>query len=348
MGWQSYAATSNVWCRSKMLADQERLVTAGTLQFQLDQTYSLTNPVIFQSTRTRPWAQSLCCRQSSHGDITVSVSLNEETCFSITCPAPSEARSNATLVTFSWNRSHSFAALTVEDAFSQKGNTATAANLMPPLLQGLMADVTAAPTMKPLDFVAYSDRVEPVGPMPGIHPLTQIDTLKGSKPACDLNRGDTILTTEGPQTILARLEKEMLPVGVFAPVRLLTPHLGLRKDILLARHQPVYFSGSTVEYELGLDSITIPAAYLEMLKESQDTVEPQRYYQFLLAKPAGIQAHGALVQSLNIGRMRRDHDALSRSLLASLDPAYLPDHGDATPKPASDYAAHLLLSDRLA
>ena len=348
MGWHSVSTPAAAWQATAQPRDPARLLARGSVVAQIDSDTLSGSPVVFQTQTDAPWAQSLTCLIDRHGAITVEMHLLEEPCFRITCPSPTAARSRLLLITFAWDKYRNAARLTVEDPLAQTGTTKSLDISPPPLLAGLLDGLTSAPLQRPLDFIALSDRPEPVGPMPGLDPLTRLDTPTGPRPLSEIATGDTVQTDRGPQTVLARIDRILPRCGVFAPTRLLAPHLGLRRDILLTGQQKILIGGSAAEYELGQDHAAIPALYLETLKEDQTEIAPARYSQLLLPKPAGLHAQGGVVESLNIGRLRRDPEALERSVLADLAPALLPDHGNAPRSQTPDFAVHMLLSDRLA
>ena len=82
-------------------------------------------------------------------------------------------------------------------------------------------------------FVALSDEIEPVGPMPTLTLDTPIAIPWGHKDVRNLERCNTVITEpSGIVPILQRVTRTVPALGSFAPIRLRAPCLGCAKTLL--------------------------------------------------------------------------------------------------------------------
>lgn len=179
-------------------------------------------------------------------------------------------------------------------------------------------------------FLALSNEIEPVGPMPSLVPDTPIATPTGYRAAGDLRRGDLVVTAEGHSVpVLHTLSRTVPARGCFSPVQLRAPYFGLQQGICVAPSQRLVLSGSEVEYLFGQESVLIPVRHLlggtAVVPAKSDTLVT--YTQLLLPRHETLLAAGTAVESLYIGRLRRNKARLKASLFAPLDRSTLPEHG---------------------
>ncbi len=180
-----------------------------------------------------------------------------------------------------------------------------------------------------VSFVAVSDGVEPIGPMPGLTANVPIATPRGEVPVAQLRRGDTVLTSDGEVVPILRAVRQTVPAhGALRPVRLRAPFFGLTRDILIAPHHRLVIGGSDVEYMFGTEAALVPARDLVNGASAHYSDGPDlvTYHHLLLPEHQAIVAAGCPVESLYIGRLRRDRDALAASVLSAADAARLPEH----------------------
>lgn len=178
-------------------------------------------------------------------------------------------------------------------------------------------------------FAAISARVEPLGPMPTLHPSCPVATPHGDVPVHKLKRGDLVLTETGEAVpVLERVDRQLPARGSFAPIRLRAPYFGLRHDIVVAPEQRLLLRGSEVEYLFGHEAVLVPARYLVsgVAARAEPSGPLQTFSQLLLPQSHVLQVAGAEVESLYIGRLRRKPEVLRNSLLARLPRHTLPDH----------------------
>ena len=200
-------------------------------------------------------------------------------------------------------------------------------------------------------YLALSDTIESIGPMPSLMADTPIATPSGYRAISDMQRGDTVLTPDGETVpVLHVLSRQVPACGSFQPVRMHAPYFGLQQDITIAPHQRLVLSGSEVEYLFGRESVLVPACHLV----GSNGVTPVHiapvvtYWQLLLPRHTALIAAGTVTESLFIGRFRRKKNQLSTSVLAGLDRATLPEHGTSVHPVLQAYEALILAEQRAA
>lgn len=266
-----------------------------------------------------------------------------------------EARRTAVLrITYSWDRARNWARLVVERPDVARSFQVTLKEPVRMMLSDVreMIKNPAARTMAPdVLFVAVSDRIEPIGPMPGMTGSTPIVTPQGPKPLGELRRGDLVETLSGDIVPVLHVVRRTVPArGLFEPVRLRHPYFGLESDIVVAPGQRLVVGGSRVEYLFGTEQVLVPSAFL--IKGSAAVREKGHslvtYTQVLLPNHEAILAAGIFVESLNIGRIRRKPEILNASLLGQLPRHTLPEHSSAAFPVLGDFEAIVLAEERAA
>ncbi|MFC6688677.1 Hint domain-containing protein [Jhaorihella thermophila] len=218
-------------------------------------------------------------------------------------------------------------------------------------LRVLFADRSASYLAPEVSFIALSDAVEPVGPMPTLAPDTPIATPEGFRAAGALRRGDTVVTAGGEiAPVLHRLDRTVPAMGRFRPIRLRAPYFGLMRDIVIAPSQRLVVRGSEVEYLFNHEAAMIEAGHLAGGKAVRpvQTGPLVTYTQLLLPAHEALDAGGAAVESLYVGRLRRKRDALEASILAGLDRQTLPEHGKSVHPVLRAFDARILAEQRAA
>lgn len=202
-----------------------------------------------------------------------------------------------------------------------------------------------------VSFVAVSDVVQPVGVLPSLAPDAPVLTATGYRPVCSLKRGDLIRTTDGEQVpVLANLSCRMPARGSLHPIRLRAPYFGLQRDVSVAAEQRLCASGSDVEFLFGAPTVLLPARHLlaggfAYLPRADLT---QTWHQLLLPRNEPILVAGARVQSLYLGRRRRQADQIAAGVLSGLNRSRLPEHARPAFPVLRAYEAITLLQHRVA
>ena len=207
-------------------------------------------------------------------------------------------------------------------------------------------------TAPEVQFIALSDQIEPVGPMPTLDPETPIATPDGYRALSDLQRGDLVLTGEGRSVpVLQVLRRQVPTCGSFRPIQLRAPYFGLQRDITVAPAQRLVLSGSEVEYLFGHQSVLVPARHLTGTHTAfqSSTAHPvSTYLQLLLPDHDAPLAAGAVVESMFIGRLRRNRAKLAASLLGGIGAQGLPEHGQSKYPVLKAFDATILAERRVA
>ncbi|EET49288.1 Hint domain-containing protein [Thalassobium sp. R2A62] len=206
-----------------------------------------------------------------------------------------------------------------------------------PLVRKCAGQLVGQRTIENVNFVAVSDQVEPVGPMPGLSGAARIRTTKGIVAANKVRPGDLVQMHDGDIAQVRWCGSVDLPArGQFQPLRVRAPYFGATHDVYVAAEQHMLFSGSEVEYLFGEESVLASARHLidhvSVLPAPQ--VRIMRYHHFLLDRPGIMSVSGAPIESFDASSVLRDHSLLSHSVLANMPPELLP-------KP--DKTAHPLL-----
>jgi len=180
-----------------------------------------------------------------------------------------------------------------------------------------------------LVFLAISDQVEPIGPMPALCPQTPIQTPYGMKAVGTLQRGYLVTTLNGDAVPVLQTVRRTLPArGSFQPVRLRAPYFGLTQDIVVTPEARLVVGGTQVEYLFGAENVLVPVKHLTSAASAKFEGDHRlvSYVQLLLPDHEPIMAGGTAVESLSIGRMRRKRQLLAATLLGEFDPHTLPEH----------------------
>ena len=345
MAWFAYYSQRSAWAPKTPEAAQKLLPT-GTIQVQVKTTDCVVGHPILKLSAETPWSRMISFQLNDEGNPELCIATENHP---VICARTDIAYRKALtdlLITYAWDAPRRSARLTVSGTGDFQGQTVVIKD-PPPLFRSDLLALAAQVPGGPLNFVALSDTPEPIGPMPGIDPLTQIDTPTGPKRAGEIKSGDQIETDVGPQTVLARVSRTLPAVGLFAPIRLHAPFHGLQRHLTVVCHQKLVFGGADVEYAFGDDTVHIQAGMLETRRQPEFDAGLTIYCQFLLPKPAGILAQGALLDSLNIARLRRNRTDMALSILGNLPLELMPDHGDKVAANLPGYAAKALVGGSL-
>ncbi|MFS4581527.1 Hint domain-containing protein [Phaeobacter sp. C3_T13_0] len=180
--------------------------------------------------------------------------------------------------------------------------------------------------------------IVPVTSLGGLALPTKVATPEGPKSLGQLRRGDLVLTPEGESIpILHRIHRRVPAVGHDTPLRLRAPFFGLTEDLILAPQQRLVVSGTDVDYLFGRSDVRLTAAMLDGTalvapSDSASSSELMRPHllidlaQLILPRHQRFIAAGTAVESLYLGRLRRDRKAYAVSALSHLDRHAMPEH----------------------
>lgn len=310
----------------------ETLMPRGTLLVETDVLPARRPQTLLSVRRDHPWEASLALQALPGGGVTLVESQNGEPRHA-TVDRGREARAETMRLTYCWDAPRRIGRLSVE----RPGGTgelrlAPLAAPHPKPLAELLAAV-ADPRRRRADtapaLVALSDGAEPVGPMPGLTGRVPVLTPSGPAPAAALRRGDCVITDAGEVVPVLQAVRRTVPAfGTFRPVRLRAPYFGLSRDIVVAPEQRIVMSGSQVEYLFGREAVLVPARHLINGISAVPASGPDFviYHQILLPGHEAVLAAGCPLESLYIGRLRRQPERLAASVLVGCDRACLPEH----------------------
>nr|WP_283254966.1 Hint domain-containing protein [Marivita sp. GX14005] len=165
--------------------------------------------------------------------------------------------------------------------------------------------------------------------MPSLAPSVPLETAQGPRLVMSLRQGDVVRAAGGALVpVLHTAAREVPALGSFRPIRLRAPYFGLQQDVVVSRHQRLLVNGPEVEYLFGREEVLIPATALVDGYAARFEPAPRfaRYHQILLPHHDAVRTSGAALESLYIGRMRRDTALLDASVLGGLPRALLPEH----------------------
>ena len=288
------------------------------------------------------------------GGISVVHSRGSETLHGVLNHDSSALRTDILRITYSWDMAHNWARLVVERPDVSRSFQVLLSNPVPLLLSDVreMTLNPATTQMAPdVLFFAFSDRIEPIGPMPGMTTTTPVSTPFGPKAIGDLKRGELVETLNGDAVPVLQVLRRTVPAyGLFEPVRLRHPSFGLERDIVVAPGQRLVIGGSRVEYLFNAEHVLVPARHLingsAALRERDHKLVT--YTQVLLPDHEAIHAAGTFMESLNVGRIRRNPEILRSSLLGQFPRQYLPEHSVPAFPVLGSFEALILAEQRAA
>lgn len=263
-------------------------------------------------------------------------------------------RADVLRVTYSWDLKANVGRLTVEQPGTWRVALRTLTKpvaLTMAEAQECVKDDAARVISGDLSFIAVSDRIEPIGPMPSLSEDTPVMTADGYRKVGELQRGDVVQTPNGDLVpVLANIRRTVPAAGLFAPIRLRAPFFGLSRDIITSPTQRLVIGGSRVEYMFGSECVLIPAGHLlhGNAATSGGKAPLATYCQLLLPDHEAILAADTYVESMDVGRMRRRRDLLNASLLSGYPRRLLPEHSRTAFPVLREFDALTLAAQRAA
>ena len=300
-----------------------------------------------------PWPRDLMFRAIPGGGIAM-VHRHKADVIHAALQWAGDGRAHTLRVTYAWDISTGWARLALEQP--EGGHSLTDMVQTPrPLVANDLRDLMLGGDMRSLStevlFGALSTDIAPIGPMPTLHPATPIATPDGYRDAGQLQRGDTVLTDTGSVVPVLHLVRTRVPArGSFAPVRLRAPYFGLTRDIIVAPEQRLVLQGSEVEYNFGQEAVLVPARHVVNGTAATWAAKGAvaDYVQVVLPGHEVLKAAGCAVESLYIGRIRRDEHKLAASILAGVPSRLLPEHARPYHQVLRPFEAITLLDQRAA
>lgn len=325
----------------------------GTLMFETHMPGKTQPHDLFGGSYSGPHTRALMFRAKPCGGIAMEHRNQNET-VNAKIPWVGDGRANTLRVTYAWDIPSDWARLTVEQPERPQIITNVVHAPHPQKTQDmrdLMLGRGKRILSKEVLFAALSTDISPIGPMPSLHPETPIATPNGYRAVGNLQRGDTVLTSSGDIVPILYVARNRVPArGSFAPVRLRAPYFGLTRDIVVGPEQRLVVQGSEVEYNFGQEAVLVPARHV-VNGHAAKWFTPSaitEYVQLVLPGHEVLVAAGCALESLYIGRLRRNQEKLAASVLANVPSRLLPEHARPYHQVLRPFEAITLLDQRAA
>ncbi|UWR22399.1 Hint domain-containing protein [Sulfitobacter sp. S190] len=331
----------------------DTLLTRGSIVFETQIPADVRPQVLFGYKTPHPSRRSLVFQAIPGGGVSM-VQVQDSSYTHAAINHDNAGRSEVLRVMYAWDTTYNWGRLTLEQA-GDSAITSVAVDNPQPLklddLRDLMLGRGQQDFAQDVIFAALSNDIEPVGPSPSLAPDTPIATPWGYRAASTLKRGDTVYTHEGDVVpVLHNVLREVPARGSYAPIRMRAPYFGLQEDIVIGPDQHVVIDGPEVEYLFACEKVLTPARHLVngFAARPETTGPTARYCQLILPQHETLLAAGAPLESMYIGRMRRDQQQVVSSVLAYFDRALLPEHAQPAHKVLKWYEAIHLAKRRAA
>ncbi|MEP5731416.1 MAG: Hint domain-containing protein [Sulfitobacter sp.] len=313
----------------------QALLTRGSIMFETRLSPDGRPQALFSYQDTYPEMRSLTFQAIPGGGISM-VQVQGDTICHAAIQHSKAGRTDVARITYSWDTQHNWGRMTLEKPEETQVKSAYVDNPLPLRLddiRGLMLGRSEQTFACDMVFAALSDDIETIGPMPTLLPATPLATPWGYKAASNLQRGDTVVTRDDGVVPVLQTVNRMVPArGSYRPIRLRAPYFGLKQDIIVAPDQRLLIDGPEVEYLFGQEAVLVPARHL--VNGFAALTEPCgpmiNYTQMILPRHETLLAAGTSIESLYIGRIRRQTSHLQSSLLRPFHRNLLPEH----PRPA--------------
>ncbi|MFK7754052.1 MAG: Hint domain-containing protein [Sedimentitalea sp.] len=332
---------------------RDALMVRGSLVIETDMpVVHRPKPLLFLS-RHQAWPFQMSLQALPQGGLALILEQGDDMQYHALNPSD-QGRTDLVRLTYSWDAPARWGQIALERGDNTRPILIDAPSPKPFSMNDLQALIegTGDSYYSPhLQFLALSTSREPVGPMPALGLATPIATPQGPRSLADLRRGDLVITPDGNTVpVLHRITRTVPARGSFAPIRLNAPYFGLTRDIDLAPSQRLVMSGTEVEYLFGHETVMIPVAQVSGRHRAAPAPARQlvTYSQLLLPNHEPLLAAGTPVESLYIGRLRRQRRAFDASLLAGCNRQRLPDHRQPSCPVLKGFDARVLVEHRAA
>lgn len=337
-----------------VIADRpDQVLSRGSIMFETKVAEDSRPHVLFGFTTSHPKHRSLVFQAIPGGGLAM-VHVQGDNITHAAIAHKNVGRAEVLRLTYAWDIKYNWGRLTLEQSGEKVVASVAVENPLPLTLddlRDLMLGRGQQTYASEMVFAALSDQIEPIGPGPTLSPDTPVSTPWGYRNAGTLKRGDTVFTTDGDVVPVLHSVSRTVPArGSFAPIRMRAPYFGLHADITVAQDQHIMIEGPEVEYLFSCEKVLTSARHLVNGFSAQP--EPcghlTRYTQLILPEHETIIAAGAPLESMYIGRMRRDTHQLASSVLFGVDRSDLPEHKAPAHKVLKWYEAIHLAKRRAA
>lgn len=330
-----------------------QILSRGSIVFETQVAEDSKPQVLFGYTNPHPTHRSLVFQAIPGGGVAM-VHVQADKIAHAAIAHKNAGRAEVLRLTYAWDIKYNWGRLTLEQSGESTVTSVAVENPLPLTLEDLRDLMLGrgshdyAPDMV---FAALSDQIEPIGTSPTLSPDTPIATPWGYRNAGTLKRGDTVYTAEGIVVPVLQTVTRTVPArGSFAPIRMRAPYFGLQDDIIIAPEQHVVIDGPEVEYLFSCEKVLTPARHLVngFAARTESCGHLARYTQLILPNHETILAGGAALESMYIGRIRRDTHQLASSVMFGVDRNDLPEHKAPSHKVLKWYEAIHLAKRRAA
>lgn len=334
MAWIGLRDTNDGWFHpDPRLSDvgSDRVLHRGSLVIETRVSADTRPQTLLAFRRTWPMRGLFSIQALPQGGIVLVDAQGDDICHA-TLPFKGDGRLDILRLTYSWDTGKGWARLTMERPESDQVHTVNMTATLPlPLddLNAIFAHGCNFDVDEEVMFLALSNKIEPVGPLPALTAQVPILTDRGERPAGSIRRGDIVVTDEGQRVPVLQVVRRTVPArGSFRPIRLRAPYFKLAQDIVVSPQQRLVMHGSEVEYMFGREAVLVPARHLVNDRSAFRANGPDlvTYHHLLLPGHEAVLGAGCALESLYIGRIRRKPEAMEASVLAAFDRNRLPEH----------------------
>lgn len=349
MGWIAVAGGDGVWrCPERLAPDapSDRLLPRGTFMLEFPRPEGTRETRLAGFERRAPWPARLALSLVPGEGVVLEQGQGVQS-LRVALPLPDLREDEGLRISLAWDGPAQRGRLAAERL---DGSVLALDEIAGPVPLSL-GDVLALCAPDGPGLRAVADTVEPLGPVPTLDGETPVETAEGPVRVADLRCGDTVRTRDGTLVpVLARVERRVPALGSFAPVLLRAPWFGLRQDVRVSAGQALLIGGSDVAYFFGCDEALLPVRALPDGPAAEPVPDASlvTWHQLILPGNEPLLCAGAWLDSLWIGRLRRQRAVLRHSLLAGVPASLLPEHGGRNLKLLKSWEAATLVRARAA
>ena len=330
-----------------------QILSRGSIMFEMQLSEDMRPQVLFGFTNPHPAHRSLVFQAIPGGGVAM-VHMQGSQIAHAAIAHRNAGRAEVLRLTYAWDTKYNWGRLTLEQAGETTVTSVAVDNPLPLTLEDLrdlMLGRGSHDYAPDMIFAALSDQIEPIGAGPTLSPETPVATPWGYRNVGTLKRGDTVYTVAGDVVPVLHAVSRSVPArGTFAPIRMRAPYFGLQEDIIISPEQHVVIDGPEVEYLFSCEKVLTPARHLVngFAAHTEPCGHLTRYIQLILPNHEPIIAGGAPLESMYIGRIRRDTHQLASSVMFGVDRNDLPEHKAPSHKVLKWYEAIHLAKRRAA
>ncbi len=309
------------------------VMATGSLMMECALMPNLGQQTLLRYVTQSPRSAGLCLTLDPDGTFTLSQWLgNRKRDFRLRTGL--EASAEAITVIFTWDAKAQQAVLSVEDADNAVHAFARYPQPLPLTMRDaarLMGDRARTSVTPGARFLAISDDIMPIGPLPSLDPLTPIATPGGMQSVSALQAGNLVTLEDGSTAQVRWSGGIMLPArGRFTPLTLRAPFYGATRDLKCAADQRLQIRSSEVEYLFATDAVAVRIGDLtEGVSISKSQAPLVGYWQILLDHPVPLRVGGLDLEALDPSPMIENLVLRRHGVFRDMPPEMMPLAGKA-------------------